>query len=340
MERLGFTEVSELAARAFKRAGVPDNEACHAAEILTLAEAMEIATHGLSRVKVYIDRITAGGIDPKAVSAVSSPAPALRLVDGGNGLGPAVADTARRAAADAARNCGIGAAFVKRGNHLGALAPYLYLAAEAGFAAILTTTTAPMIAPAGGREARIGNNPLGIGIPCPKGDHIILDMALSVVSRSRVRAAAKEGIAIPGSWATDSHGHPTTDPTQAMQGLMQAIGGDKGAHLALCLDLMITSLSGAATLTEIPTASESPETPQDIGHAIILVDADAMLSDVKRTERLEAASKIVAATHPAKPNGRVRLPGERALSSLSEARTSGLKIGNALLKELHELAGS
>lgn len=310
-----------------------------AAEILTLAEAMGISAHGLSRVGVYSDRIAAGGIDAAAKIAVTSPAPALRMVDGANGLGPAVAEAARRAACEAARAFGIGAAFVRGSNHLGALAPYLFLSAEAGLAAIVTTTTAPMIAPAGGREARIGNNPLGLAIPGPGGEHAILDMALSVVSRSRVRAAAKAGQLIPEAWASDVDGHPTTDPAAAMQGLMRAIGGDKGANLALCLDLMVSALSGAATLTEIGNAAADPGAAQKVGHLFVMIDAVALLPETERDQRMRTAAKILSGTAPLDPETPPRMPGARALAALEQARANGLSLKPDLLANLETLAG-
>jgi LDH2 family malate/lactate/ureidoglycolate dehydrogenase len=338
-ERLSLSDATAIAVRAFVASRVREADAVMAADVLTLAEAMGIATHGLSRVRGYVDRISAGGIDPLAQIAVTSPAPALRCVDGANGLGPAVAETARRVAAQAAKSCGIGATFVAGGNHMGALAPYLYLSADEGFASIVMTTTAPMMAPAGGREARIGNNPLGLAIPDPDGRHALLDIALSIASRSRVRAAAKAGHAIPESWATDSEGVPTTDPAQAMSGLMRAIGGDKGANLALCLDLMVSVLSGTATLSQITTTTKDPGAAQNIGHLFVLVDAAALATQNERRARMRTVAEIISATPAADPGAPPRVPGARALASLAHARQNGLTLKPGLLEDLRKLAG-
>ena len=300
---------------------------------------MGIGTHGLSRVTDYVGRIEAGGIDAAAQITVNAPAPALRLLDGDNGLGPAVAGRARAAAAEAARDCGIGAAFVTGGSHLGALAPYLYLAAEDGFAAITMTNTAPMIAPAGGAAARIGNNPVGFAVPDPDGAHFILDMALSTVSRSRVRAAARENRPIPADWATDADGRPTTDAAAALTGLMRAIGGDKGAGLALGIDLLLGVLGGAAMLTEVPNAANIPSEAQNLGQVFILIDADRLLPTEGRRERFDAARHMLATTPPIDADRAVRMPGDRALASLRKAEADGVEIDVALLDRLRTFAG-
>ncbi len=339
MGRLTVKEAESLATKAFVRAGVRDTEAADAAEIVTLAEAMGITTHGLNRVADYVRRMNAGGIAPAAEISVRSPAPALCHIDGHNGLGPAVAHRALGEAMDAARAVGVGAVFVRGGSHLGALAPYLFIAAEAGFAAVMTTNTAPMIAPAGGTAPRVGNNPLGLVIPHPDGQHVLLDMALSMVARSRVRGAAKEGVPIPDTWATDAHGRPTTDAAQAMQGLMRAIGGEKGASLALCLDLMAGGLSGAAILSEIPAAADHPESVQNLGQMFILIDAARLLPDEDRRKRMAAAEQIILGTPAVDAAHPLRMPGARALQSLQDARQNGMEISLNLLSELRLLAG-
>lgn len=338
LSAIGLEEVSALAASAFMRAGVAEDHARLSAETLVLAEAMGIATHGLTRVRDYIGRISAGGIDPAAVIVAEELAPALRLVDGHDGLGPAVARSALAAAADAARAAGVGAAFVTNGNHLGALAPYLYIAAEQGLASLLTTNAAPMMAPPGGRVPLLGNNPFGIGVPHPEGRHVLLDMALSVVSRSRVRRALSAGERIPEHWATDGAGRPTADPREAMAGLMQAIGGGKGAALALSLDLLAGVMSGAGFLSGISTAAERPDCPQTLGQMFILIDVARLLPEDARRDRLEEAARIVTGSPPVDEEYPVRMPGARALHALACARADGLTLPDNLLSDLRALA--
>lgn len=338
MSHLTFIEAQSLATKAFIRAGVRESEAAAAATILTLAEAMGITTHGLNRVANYVQRLDTGGIARDAEISVHSPAPALCHIDGHNGLGPAVAHRALSEAMSAARAVGLGAVFVRGGNHLGALAPFLFIAAEAGFAAVMTSNTAPMIAPAGGKSPRIGNNPLGLAIPHPEGRHVLLDMALSMAARSRVRGAAKEGKPIPDTWATDAQGRPTTDATQAMQGLMRAIGGDKGANLALCLDLLAGGLSGAAMLSEIPATIDHPQNAQNLGQMFILIDAKLLSPDEERRQRMDHAEQMILDTPTLEEGSNVRLPGTRALKSLKDARENGMDIVPTLLSNLRLLA--
>lgn len=340
MTRVDEGTLKRVASHAFQAAGTRPDMSDDAADMLVQAEMMGIATHGVSRVEPYVARLRDGGVNPDALPVISAPAPALRHVDGQNGLGAAVAIRATRAAMEAAREVGMGAAFCRASSHLGALAPQLLHAADAGFAALFTTNTAPMIAPAGGHRAVIGNAPLGIALPDATGQPVILDMALSVAARSKVRRAAARGDPIPATWATDANGVPTTNATDAMKGLMQAIGGGKGANLALCLDLLAGGLAGAAILSEVPNANVDTSASANVGHLFIVIDARRLISPDALTERLEEARRLVKNSAAPGSSEPPRLPGARALAALARARREGVTLDPALWERLNALAAA
>jgi LDH2 family malate/lactate/ureidoglycolate dehydrogenase len=299
MPRLSEDEARVLISRAFLQAGVSTlgiREA--AASHLVLTEMMGIHTHGIARVSSYIARIRAGGIDPSAVPQAMHLAPALRLMDAKAALGVAVAQIALSEAMAAARSTGVAACFVRGATHFGAIAPCLWIAAEAGFASVITSNSAPMLAPPGGREVRVGNAPFGIGLPHGGGRHVMLDMALSVAARSKLRRAAECGEAIPDDWALDAEGRPTTDPEAALKGVLQAIGGSKGAALAVTLDLLAAGLSGAAMLSEVVDNHKEPGVVPNVGQLFILIDARAPDAAQGLDDRLDRAARIVAETPP------------------------------------------
>src|SRR3546814_12064732 len=116
----------------------------------------------------------------------------------------------------------------RNSNHLGALAPYGLKACERGYVMIAGTNASTTIAPWGGREARLGNNPLSIAAPCPKPPHFLLDMAMSVAARGKIRTARDEGSSIPQGWAVDAAGKPTTAPVPALGGFLLPSGAHQG----------------------------------------------------------------------------------------------------------------
>ncbi|MEV8398182.1 Ldh family oxidoreductase [Streptomyces niveus] len=335
---LPAAELHSLAVKALISAGVSLGDAEAISGILVQADLFGIHTHGIGRIPQYLQRGRLGGLDPAAQVRIERVAPALARVDGAGGIGPLVGARALEAAAEGARRTGIGAAFVRHSNHFGPVMPYLFQAAEQGFAAIIASNATTTIAPWGGREARVGNNPLGIGVPSPGGDPVMLDIAMSVVARAKIRRAAAAGDAIPDTWATDLDGNPTTDPDAALAGFLQPIGGHKGYGLSLMVDLFTGLLSGAAYLNHVSSWSVSPERPQNLGHTFLLIDTRPLMDTDALTSRMADFAGILHDTPPADPAAPVRLPGENELATHRRQSADGVEVASADIAALQELA--
>lgn len=333
------TELRALGVRAFEGLGLPRQDAVDVVDILVLADLFGLSTHGLSRIESYGERLLVGGINRQARIRVDSPAPALRLVDGDNGVGPLVGMHALRAAMQAASECGVGLAFARQSNHFGPISPYGLIAAEAGYASIIGSNATTTIAPWGGTDARVGNSPIGFAVPNPDGAHFLLDMAMSVVARAKIRNALKAGQAIPDTWATDAQGQPTTDPKQALDGFLLPIGGHKGYGLALMVDLFAGLLSNAAYLTHVKSWVDAPDEPQNLGHFFLLIDTRRLGSAQWLTERMNDFAAILHASPAADPARPVIQPGEIELAKLARQRAHGIEVAADVLALLRQHAG-
>lgn len=320
------SELKKLGVQAFERLGLPPADAADVVEILVLADLFGLSTHGLSRIESYGERLQVKGINAEAQIQVSSPAPAIRLIDGDNGVGPLVGMHALRAAMAAAKESGVGIAFARNSNHFGPISPYGLLAAEAGYASIIGSNATTTIAPWGGTDARVGNSPIGFGVPNPGGKHFLLDMAMSVVARAKIRNALKAGTSIPDSWATDAQGLPTTDPKQALDGFLQPIGGHKGYGLALMVDLFAGLLSNAAYLTHVKSWVDAPDQPQNLGHFFLLIDTRRLGSASWLAERMNDFASILHDSPPADAQRPVIQPGEIELARLASQRKDGIAL--------------
>jgi LDH2 family malate/lactate/ureidoglycolate dehydrogenase len=332
-------EFGELAKRLFERAGLDASRARAAARVLVDAEMMGISTHGAARLVSYSARIRHGAIDPSAEIAVERRAPSLALVDGRNGLGPAVASEALDLALTMARDTGIAYVGCRRSNHLGALAPYALQACEAGFVLVAGTNASAMMAPWGGAEARLGNNPVAVGAPVTGGPHLILDIAMSEAARSKIRAAAAAGTPIPAGWASDRDGVATTDPAAALAGLLLPIGGHKGSGLALAIDILSGVLTGGNFLNEVASGMEASDQKSNLGHFFLVIDPDRLIGRAAFDEAMARFRDIVGTTPAARGVEHVTLPGERMQAHRREALANGLRLPAELYAKLVELAG-
>lgn len=332
-------ELQALGQRAFEALGLPPGDASDVVQVLLLADLFGLSTHGLSRIESYGERLDMGGICKTPRIAIERAAPGLAKVDGGNGTGPLVGMHGLRAAMEVARECGIGAAFVRGSNHFGPVSPYSYLAAEQGFASMIGSNATTTIAPWGGTDARLGNSPLGFGVPGSQGAHFMLDMAMSVVARAKIRNALKAGQPIPDTWATDSAGRATTDPKAALDGFLLPIGGHKGYGLALLVDLFAGLLSDAAYLTHVKSWVDAPDEPQNLGHFFVLIDTRRLGSTAWLAARMADFAAILHGSTPAQEERPVIVPGEIELRNMARQRAAGIELDNATLALLRQRAG-
>ena len=331
-------ELAELATQAFQGLGLTKEDADLVCKVLIQADLFGLSTHGLSRIESYGERLLVKGINPQPKITVQSPAPALRLVDGDNGVGPVVGMHALHAAMEAASQCGIGMAFARGSNHFGPISPYSLFAAEKGFASIIGSNATTTIAPWGGSDARLGNSPLGFGVPNPGGKPFLLDMAMSVVARAKIRNAFKRDESIPDTWATDAKGVPTTDPKSALDGFLLPIGGHKGYGLALMVDMFAGLLSNAAYLTHVKSWVDAPDEPQNLGHFFILIDTTKLGSPQWLASRMMDFAEILHDSPAADPVRPVIVPGEIELAKMAHQKQHGIVLDAAVVELLHHHA--
>jgi LDH2 family malate/lactate/ureidoglycolate dehydrogenase len=330
--------LTALTVDALRALGLTQTDAADAATILVLADLFGLRTHGTSRIESYGERLRIGGINPTPSFNPEQVSPALYRLDGDNGVGPLVGFRALQVAMKAARNNGISCVFVRGSNHFGPVSPYSYIAAQQGFASIIGSNATTTIAPWGGTDARLGNSPVGFGVPNPGGRPVLLDMAISVVARAKIRNALKRGESIPSTWATDQQGKPTTDPKAALDGFLLPIGGHKGYGLALIVDLLAGMLSGAAYLTHVKSWVDDPEQPQNLGHFYILIDTAVLGNSEWLTARMTDYAAILHASAPVDPNAPVIVPGEIELNQYERQLAEGIDIGVEQLAMLEAAA--
>ena len=132
--------------------------------------------------------------------------------------------------------------------------------------------TRPLMPAPGGAERVVGNNPIAIALPTDGEIPIVLDMATSEAAMGKIRMAEKANETIPPTWAVTAQGMPTTDPSEAIAGMLLPAAGAKGFGLSFLIDLMCGLLSQGATGSQVRPLYGDFSVPYDCSHLFIAID--------------------------------------------------------------------
>jgi (2R)-3-sulfolactate dehydrogenase (NADP+) len=329
--RLSLAEAEALALKALIASRTSAANAAPTARALVAAEADGQGGHGLSRVPSYALQARAGKVNGYAAPRVERIAGAALRVDGGFGFAYPAIDAAIAALAPLAREQGIAVAALHRSHHFGQAGAHAERLAERGLVALVLGNSPKAMAFWGGRKAMLGTNPLAFAAPLPGGAApLVVDLALSVAARGKIVSAEKAGKPIPGDWAVDADGNPTTDPKAALGGTLLPIGGAKGGALALMIEIFAAAVTGSAFGWEASSFFDDKGGPPNMGHVLIAIDA-AKLSAGQFDSRMSALLEAMSAEPGA------RLPGARRLANRARAAAEGVSMPPALHAEINAL---
>jgi (2R)-3-sulfolactate dehydrogenase (NADP+) len=334
MTVMTLAELRDLAHRALLRAGASESMARSTADALVDAEAQGLSSHGVARVTQYATHLRNGRADGHAVATVVRERGGAVLVDARCGLAfpacaLAVAEAIRRA-----REYGVSFAGVTNSHHFGVAAWHLTPVAQAGLVGLAFGNSPAAMPAAGGKRALFGTNPIAAVFPRANGSPLTIDLSLSEAARGKVMVAAKQGRPIPLGWALDKDGQPTTDARAALQGSMLAMGGAKGAMLALVVELLVTALTGAAMGFEASSFFVDEGNRPRIGQAFLVIDPDALAGRGVYFERVETLVTAML------DDAGVRLPGQRREALAQAAAVAGVDIPSELAGQLRTLAAA
>ncbi|GAF23125.1 LOW QUALITY PROTEIN: (R)-2-hydroxyacid dehydrogenase [Bacillus sp. JCM 19047] len=329
--------LQELVTTLFQKAGFEYEQAHTLAAHLVLANLRGVDSHGVSRVKTYIERARSGMINVGKEYEIERDLPSSCLINGKNHMGILLATDAIQLAVKKAQATGIGIVGIKRSNHCGMLADYVSYAAKHDCVAIAVTNAPPSMAPWGGKAAFFGTNPFAYGMPVANAEPIVFDMATSVVARGKIRLAKKNNQSIPLGWAVSKDGQPTEDPATALDGgTVLPVGGPKGYGLAFFVEVLSALMTGASFGPHLGSLYEKEE--QDVGQFFLVYKADLFVELDEFKQRIAQMATEIKANPRADGVEEIFLPGEREDMEKAKRLKEGIPLSEAVVSELEEVA--
>jgi LDH2 family malate/lactate/ureidoglycolate dehydrogenase len=321
-----------------RAAGLPAEHAGLVRRSLMFAETRGTNSHGLARLRPYLERIARGGVNsrPKLTESASG---AVHVIDADGSAGAVAGMAAVRAAAQAAGSHGIGIACARNTNHVGALAFYSSALSEAGLVSIVFANADPIMVPPGGSEAVLGSNPIAIGVPGGGGvsQSPLLDMATTAAAHGKIVELSRQGESIPAGWAVDEHGAPTTDAGRALAGALLPAAGPKGFGLAFMIDLLSAGLTGGSLGGGIVPVADRFDEPQ--GCCLVVIAIDPAHAAGLDSFALADRALVDTVRHSRPVDGQAPMvPGEpEAERARRAAGTETLTVTDALHQDLLDL---
>lgn len=338
MKRVTVDRLQRIGEALLVGAGAPPVEAATVMHHVVGANLAGHDSHGIIQIPGYIDRIKAGHIVPGAPWSIVQESATSTVVDGHWGFGYVANERAMRLTIEKARTANMAAATVFRQGHIGRLAGYALMAAEAGMIGMLSADSGRSpkhVAPFGGAEARLGTNPICFAVPSDLDGPLFVDMATSAVAAGKVSLSAARGEPIPLGWVVDKAGRPTADPLALRQGgallPLGASEGFKGTGLAVIVEILCGLLTGLGFGVE-PTGRHN----DGCFMAVFNVAAFRPLAQFK-AEVAEFA-RYLKATPPAEGSPGVFYPGELEHRRERQRRAEGIQIEDATWARLTALA--
>jgi L-2-hydroxycarboxylate dehydrogenase (NAD+) len=309
-----------------------------AAEFFWEADLRGVGLQGLDHMHTMIRAIRMGHIDPKGKPRITKEGPAFALIDGGRGPGQLAALLAIETVITKARSAGTCGVGITNSSDIFMLGLYAERIARAGLVGFVFTGAPPQVHPFGGVEPLLGTNPLAIAFPTENGDPVVIDMATSALSGSRIRQAWYFGEEVAEGIAVDAKGAPTTNPGEIRSGgAIATMAGHKGFALSLAVALLSGPLVGASTGDQLRGWTSDARGPQAArGHLLLAINPTCFGDTAAFSAATTAYVNTLKQSRKAAGSSAIRIPGERGF----EARRRSLQEGVLIYEVVWERAAT
>ncbi|CAM3543644.1 Ldh family oxidoreductase [Kibdelosporangium persicum] len=333
--RVQAAELEALATRILAKAGASVADARTVAGSLVRSDLLGHDSHGVRRLTDYVRRIRTGQIDPLAEPEAEHTRPGTVVVHSRRAFGQLAALCAVRELQDLAPAQGSGVAVLREGNHIGRLGEYVGMLAERDLVGLAFGNGDPTVAPYGGRERRMGTNPLAWAVPrAADRPPVVMDWATSGIAEGKLRVARDKGEHVPEGLVLDAAGLSTTKPADFYQGgALLPFGGHKGYGLSVLIEIVAGLVTGMGI-------GSMPGFGEGWGTVFVAFDIAAFLPVREFREQTERFCVSLTETAPAAGFREVLVPGDPEQRILAERLHDGIPVTNNTWHELNALLRS
>jgi LDH2 family malate/lactate/ureidoglycolate dehydrogenase len=183
----------------------------------------------------------------------------------------------------------------------------------------------------------LGNQAYAMGCPSRRHQPLILDGATTTLSWVAIHGYEARGEAVPPGTALNADGEPTTDPAEALAGLLLP-AGHKGFGLALMWEVLTGILSGGEMFGPKVNGGRDPRERAGQSTLLLAIDPSASLPYETFLDRVDMLIDRIDASPRAAGVERIVVPGERSGEIAGTRGRDGIPLPTARVEELQRLS--
>jgi len=351
MQRLPYDILSLFIENAFLQTGVPEYDARICADILITSDLRGIESHGIGRLRMYIDRIHKGLIEPITKPQVVRESPTIAVVDGNHGIGMVIGHYSMNIAIAKAKEYGMGAVAVRNSTHFGIDGYYPLMAVSSGMIGMSFTNARPSVAPTFSTQPLLGTNPIAFGAPSDEDFPFLFDAATSITQRGKIEVLNRKDKPVSDHWVIDSQGNPIRDANEILKNLLdkeaallplggagEITGGHKGYGLSVIVEILSSSLQSGAFLSALSGLNEmGNETRFRVGHFFFVMNIESFLSLDEFKRNLGSLLRELRSAKKSPGEERIYTAGEKEYINEQRIKKEGVPVNKNLEKDLHHI---
>jgi len=310
--------------------GVSESKASFISGIAVDTEAIGIATHGIACF-IYFDNQIGVNLDPKSDPKIIKEKGSTVLIDGNSTFGQLSMKLATELAVNKARENGIAMIGVRNAAWCGALSTYLIPMVEQGLLAQIWAQNSQCkdCAPYGGIDARFSTNPCALAFPTD-GEPMIADFSTAVVAMAKVNCLIRTGKKAEEKIFLDKDGNLTDDPNVLQQGGSILFGGGHKGYAFSLWSEALTAMAGGDC--------NNPNAKPRQSFNLLAIDPEAFAGAESYKKEMKRFIAHVKSSRVRKGYGEIRIPGEKIIIKLKEAKRNGIPLEEFMINKLIDVA--
>ena len=331
--RVSYDTMYQEFVRVLLKRGFTKEKAELSAKLYADASRDGVYTHGLNRFPKFMTSIDKGCVNIQAEPVLKESFGFFERYDGQQGPGNLNAYACMKRTIELAKKHTMGCVALSNTNHWMRPGNYGLMAVEENCIGILWTNTVPNMPPWGGREARLGNNPVVLAIP--HGDTpVLVDVAMSMFSYGKLESYARSGKELPVDGGYNKEQEITKNAAEILETHQCIpIGYWKGSGLSLALDLIAATLAGGRTsrmVGELPVETE-------LSQVFMAISLDAFEDKEVLMKHIDETLCDMKTSLPVSENHPVYYPGENMMRVRKENMELGIPVDEGIWQKVLDM---